>query len=40
MVDNNIKEELIEKLVLNLPSLRAKMKISQAELAEVVGIGR
>lgn len=34
------REDLIEKLVSNLPAIRAKMKISQAELAEVVGIGR
>ena len=40
MVDNINKDELVEKLVNNLPALRAKMKISQAELAEAVGIGR
>lgn len=40
MGDNIKKEDLIERLVSNLPALRAKMKISQAELAEVVGIGR
>ena len=37
---NNLnKKELIEKLVTNLPTLRAKMRISQAELSEMVGIG-
>lgn len=40
MVSYPSKEELIEKLVANLPVLRAKMRISQAELAEMVGIGR
>ncbi len=40
MTSNINREELVEKLVANLPALRAKMKISQAELAEMVGIGR
>ena len=40
MIDIETKNELIEKLVSNLPALRAKMRISQAELAEAVGIGR
>lgn len=40
MLDFKKKEELIEKLVSNLPTIRAKMKISQAELADSVGIGR
>lgn len=40
MLNNTRKEELVEKLVINLPAVRAKMKISQAELAESVGIGR
>ncbi len=40
MTDNNKRDELIDKLTSNLPLIRAKMKMSQAELAEVVGIGR
>ncbi len=34
------KDELIEKLTENLPTIRAKMKISQSELADSVRIGR
>lgn len=40
MLDQKKREDLIEKLVSNLPTIRAKMKISQAELADSVGIGR
>lgn len=40
MADNKQRDELVEKLISNLPAIRAKMKISQAELAESVGIGR
>ncbi len=40
MLDVKRREELTEKLVSNLPAVRAKMKISQAELADSVGIGR
>lgn len=40
MESNLLREDLISKLVSNLPALRAKMKISQAELANAVGIGR
>ena len=34
------RESLISKLTINLPALRARMKISQLDLAEAVGIGR
>jgi len=34
------KEELIEKLVDNLPALRAKLEITQSDLADSIGIGR
>ena len=34
------REKLIEKLWHNLPLVRAKLKISQADLADLVGIGR
>lgn len=35
-----IKEKLIENLTQNLPTLRAKASLSQARLAEMVGISR
>jgi len=35
-----LKEEMISKLADNLPAIRARMKISQSDLAEAVGIGR
>ena len=34
------KDALVDKLVDNLPSLRAKMKMSQSELADMMRIGR
>ena len=34
------KDILTKKLVDNLPSLRAKMNVSQSELANMIGIGR
>lgn len=34
------REELISKLIENLPLLRVKIGISQAELADLMGIGR
>lgn len=34
------RESLISKLATNLPTLRAKIKISQSDLADAVGIGR
>lgn len=34
------REELIIKLIENLPLLRVKIGISQAELADLIGIGR
>lgn len=47
-MDNNVekdylslrKDALVDKLVDNLPSLRAKMKMSQSELADMMRIGR
>lgn len=40
MANSLNRDDFIDKLVSNLPALRAKMRISQAELAEAVGIGR
>jgi len=40
MIDEKRKDELIDKFVSNLSTVRAKMKVSQAELADSVGIGR
>ena len=34
------KEEYVDSLIDNLPALRAKMGISQSELADMIGIGR
>lgn len=39
-MEDSIRSELIMKLSSNLPVLRAKLKLSQAELAEAVGVGR
>ena len=39
-LSNEDKENLIKKLVDNLPTLRAKMNISQSELADTIGMGR
>lgn len=40
MIDNRTREEFIQLLTKNLPTIRAKMKISQAEFSDMVGIGR
>ena len=40
MSENKTRDDLVQLLAKNLPSIRAKMKISQAELADSVGIGR
>ncbi len=34
------KEDMIEKLMNNLPALRAKLGITQNDLADIIGIGR
>ena len=39
-ISNNQKKILIENLSKNLPVLRAKLGINQAELAEKIGIAR
>jgi len=39
-INNNQKKILIENLTKNLPVLRAKLGINQAELAEKIGITR
>jgi DNA-binding XRE family transcriptional regulator len=39
-ISNNQKKTLIENLTKNLPVLRAKLGINQAELAEKIGITR
>jgi|GEM_PF-659114 len=39
-LSNEDKDALIKKLVDNLPTLRAKMNVSQSELSETIGIGR
>ncbi len=40
MSDIKTRDELVQLLAKNLPTIRAKMRISQAELADSVGIGR
>lgn len=40
MSEIKTRDELVQLLAKNLPTIRAKMKISQAELADSVGIGR
>jgi len=40
MSEIKTRDELVQLLAKNLPTIRAKMKISQAELADLVGIGR
>ena len=39
-INNQKKKILIENLTENLPVLRAKLKINQAELAEKIGVTR
>jgi DNA-binding XRE family transcriptional regulator len=39
-LSNEVKNDLIDKLVNNLPTLRTKMNISQSQLAYAIGIGR
>ena len=39
-MDEHIKEKMIENMTANLPTLRAKATLSQAKLAEMVGVSR
>ena len=39
-MNDSIRSELIAKLTANLPVLRAKLKLSQAELSTAIGVGR
>lgn len=39
-MNENVKEKLIENMTQNLPTLRAKATLSQARLAEMIGISR
>lgn len=39
-MNENIKEKMIENMTNNLPTLRAKATLSQAQLAEMIGVSR
>ena len=39
-MNGNIKEKMIENMTKNLPTLRAKASLSQAQLAEMIGVSR
>ena len=39
-MNENIKEKMIENMTKNLPTLRAKASLSQAQLAEMIGVSR
>lgn len=39
-MNTDTKEKLIERMSFNLPVLRAKISMSQARLAEMVGVSR
>lgn len=39
-MNENVKEKLIENMTQNLPTLRAKATLSQARLAEMIGVSR
>ena len=39
-MNENAKENLIENMTTNLPTLRAKADLSQARLAEMIGVSR
>lgn len=39
-MDEHIKDMVIENMTANLPTLRAKAALSQAKLAEMVGVSR
>lgn len=39
-MDEHIKDRIIENMTENLPTLRAKATLSQAKLAEMVGVSR
>lgn len=40
MTETDNRDELISRLVENLPALRAKCNLTQSELADNIGIGR
>ena len=39
-MDEHIKDKIIENMTANLPTLRAKATLSQAKLAEMIGVSR
>lgn len=39
-MNENTKEKLIDNMTKNLPTLRAKASLSQAQLAEMIGVSR
>ncbi len=39
-MNENIKETMLESMTKNLPTLRAKASLSQAQLAEMIGVSR
>ncbi len=39
-IDENLKELAIENMLKNLTTLRTMLHLSQAELAEMIGLGR
>ena len=39
-MNEKVKEKLIDNMTQNLPTLRAKASLSQARLAEMVGVSR
>ena len=39
-MNENIKEKMIENMTKNLPTLRAKASLLQAQLAEMIGVSR
>lgn len=39
-MDEYIKDRIIENMTANLPTLRAKAALSQAKLAEMIGVSR
>ena len=39
-MNESVKEKMIENMTKNLPTLRAKASLSQARLAEMIGVSR
>ena len=39
-MNEKVKETMIENMTKNLPTLRAKASLSQAQLAEMIGVSR